>query len=143
MEQGVAEVTEFVDEDGTGAVETTAAGKAVVEEVSSERRTLVKPVPSVEAGQEPGREVDGPDGGAGAAAGAEKEEEEKEEEEEAAVSEEELAALRLRAPAGLTTDELRYMLSRSVADCAAALPDISAAMDWAACPTRLGAAAAR
>ena len=59
------------------------------------------------------------------------------------VSEEELAALRLRAPAGLTTDELRYMLSRSVTDCAAALPDISAAMDWAACPTRLGAAAAR
>ena len=71
------------------------------------------------------------------------EEEKEEEEEEAAVSEEELAALRLRAPAGLTTDELRYMLSRSVADCAAALPDISAAMDWAACPTRLGAAAAR
>jgi len=141
MEQGVAEVTEFVDEDGTGAVETMAAGKAVVEEVSSERRTLAKTLPSVEAGQEPGREVDGPDGGAGAAAGAEEEEEE--EEEEAAVSEEELAALRLRAPAGLTTDELRYMLSRSVADCAAALPDISAAMDWAACPTRLGAAAAR
>ena len=134
-------MTEFVDEDGTGAVETMAAGKAVVEEVSSERRTLVKTVPSVEARQEPGREVDGPDGGAGAAAGAEEEEEE--EEEEAAVSEEELAALRLRAPAGLTTDELRYMLSRSVADCAAALPDISAAMDWAACPTRLGAAAAR
>ena len=142
MEQGVAEVTEFVDEDGTGAVETMAAGKAVVEEVSSERRTLAKTVPSVEAGREPGREDDGPDGGAGAAAGAE-EEEEKEEEEEAAVSEEELAALRLRAPAGLTTDELRYMLSRSVADCAAALPDISAAMDWAACPTRLGAASAR
>ena len=141
MEQGVAEVTEFVDEDGTGAVETMAAGKAVVEEVSSERRTLAKTVPSVEAGQEPGREVDGPDGGAVAAAGAEEEEKE-EEEEEAAVSEEELAALRLRAPAGLTTDELRYMLSRSVADCAAALPDISAAMDWAACPTRLGAAAA-
>ena len=141
MEQGVAEVTEFVDEDGTGGVETMAAGKAVVEEVSSERRTLAKTVPSVEARQEPGREVDGPDGGAGASAGAEEEEEE--EEEEAAVSEEELAALRLRAPAGLTTDELRYMLSRSVADCAAALPDISAAMDWAACPTRLGAAAAR
>ena len=134
-------MTEFVDEDGTGGVETMAAGKAVVEEMSSERRTLAKTVPSVEARQEPGREVDGPDGGAGAAAGAEEEEEE--EEEEAAVSEEELAALRLRAPAGLTTDELRYMLSRSVADCAAALPDISAAMDWAACPTRLGAAAAR
>ena len=61
----------------------------------------------------------------------------------AAVSEAELTELRLRAPAGLTTDELRYMLSQSVADCAAALPDISAAMVWDACPKRLGGAAAR
>ena len=128
---------EAVDEGWTGAVQTMPAGKAAV---SSERRA--KTVPSVEARQEPRQEVEGPDDGLGARAGAE-EGTAAGAEEGAAVREEELAELRLRAPAGLTTDELRYMLSQSVADCAAALPDISAAMVWDACPKRLGGAAAR
>ena len=136
IEQGVAEVMEVVDEDGT--------------EESSERRAPVRPVPSVEARQEPRQEVEGSDDGLGARAGAEEGTAAGAEEgtaagaeESAAISEEELTELRLRAPAGLTTDELRYMLSQSVADCAAALPDISAAMVRDACPKRLGGAAAR
>ena len=137
IEQGVAEVMEVVDEDGT-------------EEESSERRAPVRPIPSVEARREPRQEVEGSDDGLGARAGAEEgtaagaeEGTSAGAEEGAAVSEAELTELRLRAPAGLTTDELRYMLSQSVADCAAALPDISAAMVWDACPKRLGGAAAR
>ena len=51
-----------------------------------------------------------------------------EEEAEVEVSEEELNELQLRAPAGFTAEELRYMLGRSVADCAAALPEITASM---------------
>ena len=128
IEQGVAEVMEVVDEDGT--------------EESPERRAPVRPIPSVEARREPRQEVEGSDDGLGARAGAE-EGTAAGAEEGAAVSEAELTELRLRAPAGLTTDELRYMLSQSVADCAAALPDISAAMVWDACPKRLGGAAAR
>ena len=142
IEQGVAEVMEAVDEDWTGAVQTMSAGEAAVEKDSSERRAPVEPFPSVEARQEPRQEVEGSDDGLGARAGAE-EGTAAGAEEGAAVCEEELTELRLRAPAGLTTDELRYMLSQSVADCAAALPDISAAMVWDACPKRLGGAAAR
>ena len=133
---------EAVDEDWTGAVQTMSAGEAAVEKDSSERRAPVEPFPSVEARQEPRQEVEGSDDGLGARAGAE-EGTAAGAEEGAAVCEEELTELRLRAPAGLTTDELRYMLSQSVADCAAALPDISAAMVWDACPKRLGGAAAR
>ena len=121
--EGVDEVIELVDEDQTAAVQITSAGKALAEEKISERRGPIEPSASEESKKEAKKaaktEVEEHGEGCRARVGVE---------EGTAVSDEELTELSLRAPAGFTTDELRYMLAQSVADCAAALPEISAAM---------------
>ena len=138
VEEIMEEVVEEIGEDETGDVQMTSVGEAPLEEDEisedeiSESSGAVEIGPSVEVRQEAGQgvrqearqevrqetrheveghDVEGHDNRREARAGAEGGHA------LTALSDEELAELRLRAPAGFTTDELRYMLAQSVADC--------------------------